>query len=204
MKYWKYYLAALAVIVVDQIVKLTVHYNMEMGLPGEIKLIDDWLKLHYTLNPGMAFGVELGSAYGKIILTLFRLVAMGGIAYYLYHLVKTKANTGFIWCIALILGGAVGNLIDSIFYGVLFNNAPYGVATPWFHGQVIDMVFVDIWEGFLPKWIPIIGGKPMSLWPIFNVADSAIFVGVVLILLNQNKFFGHHSETEKTQSNPAA
>jgi signal peptidase II len=196
MKYWKYYLTALAIILLDQAVKLIVHYNMEMGLPGEIHLIGDWLKLHYTLNPGMAFGVELGSSYGKLILTLFRLVAMFGIGYYLYYLVKHEAPKGLIWCISLILGGAIGNLVDSTFYGVWFDNAPYGASTPWFHGQVIDMFYVDIWEGIVPSWIPLFGGKPMSLWPIFNVADSAIFVGVLLILFNQKRFFGEHEETE--------
>ncbi|GHA64573.1 lipoprotein signal peptidase [Pontibacter akesuensis] len=205
MKYLKYYLAALAVILVDQAVKLLVHYNMEMGMPGEIVLLGDWLKLHYTLNPGMAFGVELGSEYGKLMLTLFRLVAMFGIGYYLYYLVSHKAPKGLVWCIALILGGAVGNLIDSTFYGVWFDNAPYGSSTPWFHGQVIDMFYVDIWEGIVPEWVPLLGGKPMSLWPIFNVADSAIFVGVLLILFNQKRFFGeepepaHRSMMEKEQ-----
>ncbi|RIJ37645.1 lipoprotein signal peptidase [Pontibacter oryzae] len=197
MKYLKYYLAALAVILVDQAVKLIVHYNMEMGMPGEIHLIGDWLKLHYTLNPGMAFGVELGSDYGKLILTLFRLVAMFGISYYLYYLAKAKAPKGLIWCIALILGGAIGNLVDSTFYGVWFDNAPYGASTPWFHGQVIDMFYVDIWEGIVPNWVPLLGGKPMSLWPIFNVADSAIFVGVLLILFNQKRFFGYDEAPTK-------
>ncbi|WP_187263429.1 lipoprotein signal peptidase [Pontibacter beigongshangensis] len=197
MKYWKYYLASLLVIIIDQVVKLIVHYNMEMGMPGEIHLIGDWLKLHYTLNPGMAFGVELGSEYGKLMLTLFRLVAMFGISYYLYYLVNQKAPKGLIWCIALILGGAIGNLIDSTFYGVWFDNAPYGSSTPWFHGQVIDMFYVDIWEGIIPHWVPILGGSPMSLWPIFNVADSAIFIGVLIILFNQKRFFAEHEEPKR-------
>ncbi|WP_242926288.1 lipoprotein signal peptidase [Pontibacter vulgaris] len=196
MKYWKFYLLSLVVILIDQAVKLIVHYNMEMGLPGEIHVIGDFFKLHYTLNPGMAFGVELGSDYGKLILTLFRLVAMFGIGYYLYYLVKHHAPKGLIWCIALILGGAIGNLVDSTFYGVWFDNALYGSSTPWFHGQVIDMFYLDIWEGIIPHWVPILGGKPMSLWPIFNVADAAIFIGVLLILFNQKRFFGEHHEQE--------
>ena len=189
MKYTKYYLLALLVIAVDQIVKLLVHFNMEMGLPGEIKLLGDVVKLHYTLNPGMAFGLELGSSYGKLMLTGFRLVAMVFIATYLYKLARRHVHPGLLWSMALILGGAIGNVIDSIFYGVFLNNAPYGVSTPWFHGQVIDMFYIDIWEGIVPHWIPFLGGQPLSLWPIFNVADSAIFIGVALILLNQKKFF---------------
>lgn len=189
MKYSKYYLLAILVIAIDQIIKLLVHYNMEFGLAGEIKLIGDVVKLHYTLNPGMAFGLELGSSYGKLILTWFRLFAMFFIAVYLYKLAKRNANPGLLWCIALILGGAIGNLIDSVFYGVLLDNAPYGSSTPWFHGQVIDMFYFDIWEGIIPHWVPVMGGSPMSLWPIFNVADSAIFIGVLIILFNQKKFF---------------
>ena len=200
MKYYKYYLLSLLVILIDQVVKVLVHFNMDMGLPGEINLIGNWAKLHYTTNPGMAFGVELGSSYGKLILSTFRLIAMVGIGYYLYYLWKNKAHSGLIWCVALILGGAIGNLIDSIFYGVIFENAPYGSTTPWFHGQVIDMFYLDIWEGIVPHWIPIIGGQAMSLWPIFNVADSAIFIGVVIILFNQKKFFANLHSEETSQS----
>ncbi|MBG8554539.1 lipoprotein signal peptidase [Hymenobacter guriensis] len=191
MKYWKYYLVALLVIVIDQLSKWAVHRYMPLGVAGEIPMLGDWFKLHYTLNPGMAFGVELPPPYGKILLTSFRLVAVTGIAYYIYRLWKQRAPQGLLVCVAMILGGALGNVIDSIFYGILYNNAPFNAPTPWFHGQVIDMLYVDIYEGFLPTSWPLVGGSHVSLWPIFNIADSAIFVGVALILLFQSRFFGH-------------
>lgn len=194
-KLYKYFLLSFAVILLDQAVKLLVHYNMDPGLAGEIKVLGSWLKIHYVLNPGMAFGLKLGSVYGKLILTLFRLVATVGIAYYMSLLVKRKAHTGLIWCVALILAGAVGNVVDSTFYGVFLNNAPAGSPTPWFHGQVIDMIYLDIWEGHLPKWM---GGQYYALWPIFNIADSAIFVGVAIILVMQRRFFKDAEEASKS------
>ena len=190
MSYFKFYLISFAIIVLDQTVKLLVHYNMDMGMMGEIHVFGDVFKLHYTLNPGMAFGVELGSNYGKIILTMFRLLAIVGISWYLHQLITQNGQKGFLICMALILGGAVGNVIDSVFYGVFLQNAPYNAPTPWFNGQVIDMFYLDIWEGLLPNWIPVLGGQYYSLWPIFNVADSSIFVGVLLILVFQKKFIG--------------
>ncbi|WP_143959559.1 lipoprotein signal peptidase [Litoribacter populi] len=196
MKYLKYFGIALLVIIIDQASKLLVHTQMDFGTPGQIKVIGDWFKLHYTTNPGMAFGMQLGSEYGKLILTSFRLIAMFGIGYYLYYLISKKAHVGYIVCIAMILGGAIGNLIDSIFYGVLLQNAPYNAPSPWFHGQVVDMFYIDIWEGFLPEWVPIWGGSYTALWPIFNVADAAIFVGVAIILIFQTRFFEH----EKAQA----
>jgi signal peptidase II len=185
-----YFLLALLVIGFDQLSKYLVHRYMVLGMPSEISLIGHWLKLHYTLNPGMAFGVELPPPYGKLLLTGFRLLAVGGLGYYIVHLVRTRAARGFISCMALILGGAVGNLIDSIFYGVIYNNAPAGSPSKWFFGQVIDMIYADVYEGFVPAAWPLVGGKYVSLWPIFNVADSSIFVGVALILLLQGRFFG--------------
>ena len=176
-------------IAIDQLTKILVHFYMGYGLPGQILILGDILKLHYTLNPGMAFGIELGSEYGKLLLTSFRLIAMVGIAYYLFTLVKSKAHPGYILCIALILGGAMGNLFDSVFYGVLLNNAPAGSPTPWLHGQVVDMIYVDIWEGFLPDWIPVFGGKYYAFWPIFNVADATIFCSVATILIRQSSWF---------------
>ena len=200
MKYLKFYLLALLVIVIDHTVKLLVYYNMDMNAVGEISVFGSWFKLHYTENPGMAFGLEIGSEYGKLALTMFRLLAMGGIGYYLYFLIKKGVPQGLCWSIALILGGAVGNVIDSIFYGKLLDNAPAGAPTPWFHGQVIDMFYLDIWEGVVAHWVPIFGGKHMSLWPIFNIADASIFVGVSIILIFQKSFFKEKTKTKKDTS----
>jgi signal peptidase II len=197
MKYWKYFLISLGIIVLDQSVKMLVHYNMDMGSVGQIKIFDDWFKLYYTLNPGMAFGLEIGSSYGKLILSTFRLFAMVGIGYYLYSLIMKNAPTGLLISISLILGGAIGNVIDSTFYGVLLDNSPIGVSTPWFHGQVIDMFYIDIWEGFIPEWFPLMGGQYYSLWPIFNIADASIFCGVAVILIFQNRFFKPSEESKE-------
>lgn len=193
-KYLKYFGIALLVIAIDQAVKMLVHFQMDFGTPGQIPIFGDWFKLHYTTNPGMAFGMELGSEYGKLILTTFRLVAMVGIGYYLYYIIQKKNHPLYVVCIAMILGGAIGNLIDSIFYGVWLNNAPYDASTPWFHGQVVDMFYFDIWEGYLPEWLPLWGGQYTALWPIFNIADAAIFVGVAIILIFQGRFFPEKSE----------
>lgn len=186
--YLKYYGLSLLVIAVDQLTKMLVHFNMEYGLPGQIKLLGDWFKLHYTLNPGMAFGIELGSDYGKLMLTSFRLLAMVALCYYVYHLIRIHAHKGYITSMALILGGAVGNLVDSIFYGIWLNNAPDGSPSKWFHGQVVDMLYIDIWEGFLPEWIPFFGGQYYAFWPIFNVADATIFCSVAALLIFQGKW----------------
>ncbi len=189
MKYLKYFAIALLVIIIDQAVKMIVHNEMDFGTPGQIKVIGEWFKLHYTTNPGMAFGMQIGSEYGKLLLTSFRLIAMFGIGYYLYYIIKKNLHPAYIICISMILGGAIGNLVDSVFYGVWLNNAPYNAPTPWLHGQVIDMFYIDIWEGFIPEWVPVWGGSYTALWPIFNIADASIFVGVTIILIFQGRFF---------------
>src|SRR5688572_15406470 len=196
MKVYKYFLIALLVIIIDQTTKLLVHKHMY--LHQEINVIGDWFRLHYLLNPGMAFGIRWNNEFGKLALTVFRIAAMFGIGYYLYRMAIKNAHTGFLWCMALILGGAVGNVIDSTFYGVFLNNHPAGSPTPWFHGQVIDMLFFPIVEFTLPEWVPIKGGENFLFFsPVFNIADSSIFVGVVIILFFQRKFFKvHHDEPE--------
>ncbi len=197
--YLKYFGIALLVIAIDQAVKMLVHFQMDFGTPGQIPVFGDWFKLHYTTNPGMAFGMELGSEYGKMILTSFRLVAMVGIGYYLTHIIKKQQHPIYIFCISLILGGAIGNLVDSIFYGIWLDNAPYNAPTPWFHGQVVDMFYFDIWEGYIPEWVPLWGGSYTALWPIFNIADASIFIGVAIILVFQNRFFPEHKEENKPE-----
>lgn len=198
MKIWRYYLVALGIILIDQATKLLVYYNMEMGSIGEIHVIGEWFRLHYLLNPGMAFGLKSDHEYGKLLLTLFRLVAMFAIAYYIYYLAKRNARQGLLFCVALILGGAVGNVIDSTFYGVLLDNAPVGSPTPWFHGQVIDMLFFPLFDGFYPEWFPVVGGQYFLFFsPVFNVADSSIFIGVLLILLFQQKYFKEEDSESK-------
>jgi signal peptidase II len=176
-----------------------------MELHEEITVIGNeeyGFKLHYLLNPGMAFGIRWKSEFGKLALTVFRIVAMFGIGYYLWKMAKKQAKPGFLWCMALILGGAVGNVIDSTFYGVLLNNQPADSPTPWFHGQVIDMLYFPLFNFTLPHWVPLKGGEFFTFFsPVFNIADSSIFIGVVIILIFQKRFFGEHlHEEEKTNA----
>ena len=188
MKYTKYFLLSLLVILIDQLVKLAVHENM--ALNTEIPVFGDWFRIHYILNSGMAFGLKLDWEYGKLLLTLFRMLAMVAIGYYLYSLIKKEVPSGLCWSIALILGGAVGSLIDSVFYGVLLNNGPLDSITPWFHGQVIDMLYFPIIQTTLPDWLPFWAGERFEFFrPIFNIADASIFIGVVIIMIFQKRFF---------------
>ncbi|MEQ8238016.1 MAG: lipoprotein signal peptidase [Cyclobacteriaceae bacterium] len=195
-----FYLLSFGVIAVDQISKLLVHFNMQMGSKGQIQIFGDWFKLHYLTNPGMAFGMQMPFENSKMILTLFRLVAMVAIGYYLYTLYKKEAAIGLLICISLILGGAIGNVVDSIFYGIYLDNAPYDAPTPWFNGQVVDMFYIDIWEGRVAEWIPLIGGDYMALWPVFNVADASIFMGITFILIFQRSYFKEENEEESEKA----
>ncbi|MBK6978774.1 MAG: lipoprotein signal peptidase [Cytophagaceae bacterium] len=184
----KYFLFAITLIIVDQVLKLWMHFVVLPQHFGNIDLIPGIFKLHYVTNKGMAFGMELGGEYGKLALTLFRLVAMFGIGWYLNFQATKTPNNGLLWAIAAILAGAMGNVLDSTFYGVLINgNAPTEAPYPWFHGQVIDMFYFYFLDGFWPEWVPIVGGTYHST-PIFNFADACIFLGVVSILFFQKRF----------------
>jgi signal peptidase II len=203
-KHVKYFGVALLVILIDQISKILVHELMY--LHQEITLLGYadgryGFKLHYLLNPGMAFGIRWDSEFGKLALTAFRIVAMFGIGYYLVRSSRKNIHQGFLIALALILGGAVGNVIDSTFYGVLFQNHPVDSVTPWFHGQVIDMLFFPLFDFVWPGWVPYVGGEEFLFFsPVFNIADSSIFIGVATILLWQKKFFPEaHSLTEEEE-----
>lgn len=183
----------LVVIAIDQIVKMLVYYNM--NLYEEFNVLGDWFRIHFILNEGIAFGMKLDWPYAKLVLSLFRLIASIGGIYLLYKYAKKGVHSGALWAGALILAGAVGNLIDSLFYGIWLDNAPHDAPFALFNGQVIDMLYFPLFEFTWPSWFPLIGGSYFHFFnAIFNVADSSIFIGVSILLIFQKRFF---PETKK-------
>jgi signal peptidase II len=170
------------VLLADQALKTWIKTNMYIG--QEFKIIGNWFIIHFTENNGMAFGMEFGGEFGKLALSLFRIAAVGGIGYGLYYLIRHKYHRGLILNVALIFAGALGNILDSVFYGLIYKYA--GI----FHGRVVDMFYFPILEGIFPAWVPIWGGEDYIFFrPVFNVADAAISVGVIIILVYQKRYF---------------
>jgi signal peptidase II len=185
-------------LVIDQISKFWVKLTMMSG--DEFSYIGNWARIHFVENEGMAFGMSFGAGMGKFMLTFFRIIAVGFITYYLTQQINNKKSSkGFVFALSLILTGAVGNIIDSVFYGHIFSHSEGQIATlfpesggyaNWFHGRVVDMFYFPIYRGVLPSWIPFIGGKFFEFFQfIFNVADACITVGVAIILIFQKQFF---------------
>ncbi len=196
--YAKPLLLILLVLLVDQVSKFWIKMNMTLG--QEFKVLGDWFIIHFTENNGMAFGLEFGGDWGKLALSLFRIVAVIAIAYGIHYMIKHKYHQGFILCVALIFAGAMGNIIDSALYGVIFSESTWfttaelfpagGGYSSFLHGKVVDMLYFPLIKGTFPVWLPFWGGEEFMFFrPVFNIADSAITVGVILILLNQKKYF---------------
>lgn len=197
MRYRHAILIVLLVIIADQFSKFYIKTNFYYG--EEINVLGSWFRLHFIENEGMAFGMRLSdAATGKLILTLFRLVAVVFGFFLLRRLVDKKYHTGMLICGSLILAGALGNLIDSIFYGMIFTESSFHIAklVPFgegygklFHGRVVDMLYFPLIDTTLPDWVPFWGGKPFAFFePVFNIADAAISCGVITLLLFQKRF----------------
>ena len=187
--YTKPLLLIFLVLLADQVSKTWIKTNMYLG--QEYKILGDWFIIHFTENNGMAFGLEFGGEFGKLALSLFRILAVGGIGYGLHYMIKHKYHRGFILNVALIFAGALGNIIDSVFYGVIYKYETL------FHGRVVDMLYFPIIQGTFPTWLPIWGGEPFEFFrPVFNLADAAISVGVITILIFQKTYFKEEVKDE--------
>jgi signal peptidase II len=187
--YTKPLLLIFLVLLADQALKVWVKTNMFIG--QEYKIFGEWFIIHFTENNGMAFGLEFGGEFGKLALSLFRVIAVAGIGYGLHYLIKHKYHRGLILNVALVFSGALGNIIDSVFYGVIYKYETL------FHGRVVDMLYFPIVDSHFPQWFPIWGGEELVFFrPVFNLADTAISVGVIAIMIFQKTYFKEEIKDE--------
>lgn len=195
------------ILLIDQISKIYIKTNFVLG--EEIRVLE-WFRILFVENEGMAWGAKIPGEYGKLLLTLFRLGAIVGIGYWLWDSVRNKGSRALITAISFIFAGALGNIIDSVFYGVIFEHSYGQVATflpegggygTLFHGKVVDMLYFPLFEGILPKWIPFWGGEYFSFFdPVFNIADTAISSGVALLLIFNKRAFPKKESDPDTEN----
>jgi len=202
-------LLILAILLIDQVSKFYIKTHFELN---ESYQIFSWFKIFFVENEGMAWGTRISDFLpfvsektAKLSLTIFRIVAVAGIGYWLYKSVKESSGKLLIIAISLVFAGALGNIIDSVFYGVLFNDSlgqvatflpEQGYATP-LHGKVVDMLYFPLWKGYLPEWIPFLGGKYFTFFePVFNIADVAISLGFIILIVFNKRAFSREENTK--------
>lgn len=202
----------LILLIIDQVSKIWIKTHMEQG--EEFLILGlNWARIHFVENEGMAFGLSLGGVYGKLALSIFRLVAVSFLFYLLYRMIKSEEHRGLILAFSMILAGALGNIIDSLFYGMIFSASPYhgGLATlfppeggyaPFLMGKVVDMFYFPMFNGHFPDWMPVWGGEDFEFFrPVFNVADSCIFTGICLFFIFYGKIKPHPAPKELQSAN---
>ncbi len=204
-------LTVFLILLLDQVLKIWIKTGM--FLYQDIPVFGNWFIIKFIENNGMAFGVDLPGDYGKMILTIFRIFAAIGIIFYMRHLIREKAPNGLLISMSLILAGAIGNILDSAFYGLIFNEStPFskavlfpesgGYAT-FLHGKVVDMFYFPVIQGSWPQWVPFKGGDYFEFFrPVFNIADTSITLGVCSILIFQKKFFTAPTTPKETEPIP--
>ena len=195
------------ILIADQVLKIWIKTNMALG--DEFSVIGNWFIIHFVENNGMAFGFEFAGQYGKIFLSVFRILAVMAIGWYLLKLIRKDLPMGFIACISLIFAGAIGNIIDSAFYGLIFSDSAGHVATlfpegggyaSFLHGRVVDMLYFPLIHGRYPEWFPFWGGNDFLFFrPVFNISDSSITVGIFSILIFYRKLFNQLDKKQEAE-----
>ncbi len=199
------------ILVFDQVLKIWVKTNMVLGESSPV--LGDWFILHFTENYGMAFGIQFAGELGKIILSIFRIGAVVFIVWYLHRLIQKNSTKLLIASISLILAGAIGNIIDSAFYGMIFSDSYYRTAeflpegggyARFLHGKVVDMLYFPIIDTTLPDWFPLKGGERFIFFkPVFNIADAAITTGAMMLIFFHKRLFPQHSKKQEKDTNKA-